>query len=223
MTEFSSLYRVACEHKGGADVVESMLPKVFDIHQLEQLDDAFYLSNMCRRVFRAGLKHSLVDSKWPRFEEVFQGFDPYFCAMLSEDDIDTYMKDASIIRHRGKLRSILRNGQFVLEQSRSSGGFGRYLTAWGPETTVELWWDLKKKGYHLGGNSGPAFLRMVGRETFLLTRDIVAVMINLGVVDKTPSSKKELLAVQEMFMTWREQSGRPLSDISRIVSFTATR
>jgi hypothetical protein len=33
-------------------------------------------STMALRVFRAGLKHSLVDAKWPAFEEVFFKFDP---------------------------------------------------------------------------------------------------------------------------------------------------
>ena len=31
---------------------------------------------MSLRIFRAGLKHSLVDAKWPAFEEVFAGFEP---------------------------------------------------------------------------------------------------------------------------------------------------
>jgi RecA/RadA recombinase len=38
-------------------------------------DDRF-LSQMSLRIFRAGLKHSVVDAKWPAFEEVFHDFDP---------------------------------------------------------------------------------------------------------------------------------------------------
>ncbi len=63
---------------------------------------------------------------------------------------------------------------------------------------------------------------MVGKDTFKLTRDVVAVLKNNGVIEKEPTSKADLLDVQKAFLTWQAESGRPLSEISRIVSFTAT-
>lgn len=222
MKSFSEIYQLACLHKGGESVVESILPSVRSTEELGAIADREYLSNMCRRVFRAGLKHSLVDSKWPQFEQRFKGFDPIFCAMLSEDDIDAAMKDSSIIRHRRKLNSIRTNGQFVLEQSRESGSFGAYLASWQPEQTVELWWDLKKKGKQMGGNSGAAFLRLVEKDTFLMTRDVIAVLISCGVIEKEPTSKRDQRLVQAAFSSWQAECGRPLCEISRIVSYTAT-
>jgi len=44
--------------------------------ELEAIGDDRYLSQMSLRIFRAGLKHSLVDAKWPAFEEVFGDFEP---------------------------------------------------------------------------------------------------------------------------------------------------
>ena len=44
--------------------------------QLRAEGDDRYLSLMSLRIFRAGLKHSVVDARWPAFEEVFFGFDP---------------------------------------------------------------------------------------------------------------------------------------------------
>ncbi len=222
MKKFSEIYQLACLHKGGEDEVEGLLPELCSDEELKAKSDEYYLSNMSRRVFRAGLKHSMVDNKWPGFEAAFKGFDPFYCAMLSDDDIDTAMKNTAIIRHRGKLLSIRANAQFVREQSREYGGFGAYLAHWTPDQTLSLWWDLKKKGKHLGGASGSSFLRMVGKDTFKLTRDVVAVLKNNGVIEKEPTSKADLLDVQKAFLTWQAESGRPLAEISRIVSFTAT-
>ncbi len=222
MKTFSEIYQLACLHKGGEDAVEGLLPTVCNDEELNSKSDDYYLSNMSRRVFRAGLKHAMVDKKWPGFDAAFKHFDPFYCAMLSEDDIDAAMKNKAIIRHRGKLLSIRANAQFVIEQSREYGGFGAYLTHWAPDQTLLLWWDLKKKGKHLGGASGPSFLRMVGKDSFLLTRDVVAVLKNNGVIAKEPTSKADLREVQKAFLTWQAECGRPLSEISRIVSFTAT-
>ncbi|WYH44309.1 hypothetical protein WKI13_16010 [Teredinibacter turnerae] len=79
---------------------------------------------------------------------------------------------------------------------------------------------MKKHGRQLGGMSGPYFLRMVGRDTFLLTQDVCAVLVAQGIVTKTPSSKAELKAVQQAFNVWQEESGRPFCEISRIVAMT---
>lgn len=40
---------------------------------------------MALRVFRAGLKHSPVDAKWPAFEEVFFRFDPEKVVLMGAD------------------------------------------------------------------------------------------------------------------------------------------
>lgn len=222
MRSFEEIYQTACLHKGGVNALEACLPRAASAHALQSHSDNEYLSAMCRRVFRAGLKHSMVDGKWPAFEKRFAGFDPMFCAMLSDEALENAMADRSIIRHLGKLRAIQANAQFVMEVAREHGSFGHYLAEWKPEQTVDLWWELKKRGKHLGGNSGPAFLRMVGKDTFLLTRDVVAVLKTEAVVDRQPSSRRDMLAAQDAFISWQEESGRPLCEISRIVSCTAT-
>jgi 3-methyladenine DNA glycosylase Tag len=79
---------------------------------------------------------------------------------------------------------------------------------------------LKKQGAQLGGNSGPSFLRMVGKDTFLLTDDVVAALVAQGVVDKRPTAQRDLRAVQQAFNQWQQESGRPLCQISRLLSMT---
>ncbi|OPD95035.1 hypothetical protein AO977_04750, partial [Pseudomonas aeruginosa] len=77
-----------------------------------------YLSLISLRIFRAGLKHSLVDAKWPAFEEVFFGFDPQKVVLMSAEHLERLMQDARLIRHLGKLKSVPRNAQMVLDLAR---------------------------------------------------------------------------------------------------------
>lgn len=225
MIAFADIYKSALIHKGGEAVVESMLPPVASDKLLRQITDAEYLSAISRRVFRAGLKHALVDAKWPAFEQAFNGFDPFYCAMLSDDDLDVLMANKAIIRHLGKIKSVRENAQFVLHESKEHGSFGAFLVAWPIEETIQLWTYLKKHGKQLGGSSAAAFLRMVGRDTFMLTNDVLSVLRAHGVlvqaVPKPPASQRDLLAIQDAFLVWHQESNRPLSHISRIMSFTA--
>ena len=62
------------------------------------------------------------------------------------------------------------------------------------------------------------FLRAVGKDTFLLTRDVVAYLVGQGIVDKQPSSQRDLKAVQNAFNQWQQQSGRSMAEISRVIS-----
>lgn len=222
MRHFDEVYATACLHKGGDKNVEANLPKCLSATKLKKQSDAFYLSNICRRVFRAGLKHSLVDNKWPAFEHVFQKFDPHYCVMLSDDAIDECLKNADLIRHHRKLLSIRANAQYVVSVAREYGSFGEYLAQWGSDQTIDLWLDIRKQGQQLGGSSAPSFLRMVGKDTFMFTRDVVAALMAESVIDRDPTAKRDLYAAQTAFLTWQEQSGRPLCEISRIVSFTAS-
>ena len=77
---------------------------------------------------------------------------------------------------------------------------------------------LKKRAAHLGGTSGQYFLRTMGVDGYVLSRDVVRALIREGVVDKTPSSQRDLARVQAAFDRWRAESGRPMSAISRTLA-----
>lgn len=220
MRPFQSIYDTATLHKGGIAAVEANLPQVLSADQLRALGDDRYLSDMSRRIFRAGLKHSMVDAKWPAFEDVFFRFDPLRVAMMSDEDLEALTRDTRLIRHFGKLRAVRSNAVWMVEVARAHGSFAELIAGWPEEQIIDLWALLKKHGTQLGGQSGARFLRMVGKDTFLLTDDVVSVLKAEGVVDKAPTGKRELQQVQEVFNQWRAESGRPLAQISRIVSFT---
>lgn len=221
MIEFKRLYETAVIHRGGEASVENFLPRVKTAKQLCATSDAEYLSIMSRRIFRAGLKHSLVDKRWPAFEVAFKEFKPFYCSMLSDDDIDVLMQDTSIIRHLRKIQSVRANATMVVFESKKHGSFGEFLAQWPSDDIVSLWRYFKKWGKQLGGYSGPSFLRMVGKDTFFLSDDVVAVLIAHGALSKYPTAMRDLQICQNTFNQWQQESGRPLSEISRIVSFCA--
>jgi 3-methyladenine DNA glycosylase Tag len=72
----------------------------------------------------------------------------------------------------------------------------------------------------LGGLSAPRFLRMVGKDTFIPTDDMVAALKAQGVIDKAPTSQKDLAQVQAAYNQWHAESGRPLCQLSVMLAHT---
>ena len=205
---------------GGKATLSAELPKPKSDAELVADSDDRYLSLMSLRIFRAGLKHSLVDAKWPTFEKVFYGFVPGRVTLMSDGDVETLMGDSRLIRHWAKLKSVRDNAAAIIRVGKEHGSFGAYLAGWSATRIVELWADLAKRFSQMGGNSGPYFLRMAGKDTFLLTEDVVGALVDLGVVKRKPASKSELAAVQQAFNRWAIETGRPLCQLSRMLALS---
>ncbi|MFE8071607.1 DNA-3-methyladenine glycosylase I [Marinobacteraceae bacterium S3BR75-40.1] len=205
---------------GSTEALEARLPAVTAKTELARLPDRFFLSTMTRRIFQAGMTHRVINERWPFFEEYFWGFEPEKLALLSEDQLERAMQETRLIRHFGKLRTIPVNASIMLDVSRQAGGFGRWLADWPDEDIVGLWRTLAKQFERLGGQSGPRFLRLAGRDTFFLNNDVVAALINLEIIPDKPSGRKAQEAVNRHFVDWMAESGRPMAHLSRILSLT---
>ena len=220
MRDYQWLYQYCLNRFGSVEALEARLPVPKTPEQLRELGDDRYLSLISLRIFRAGLKHSLVDAKWPAFEEVFFGFDPQKVVLMSAEHIERLMQDARLIRHLGKLASVPRNAQFILDVAREHGSFRAWLADWPVQDIVGLWRQLAKRGNQLGGLSAPRLLRMVGKDSFVPTEDVVAALKAQGIIDKAPTSQKDLATVQAAFNEWQQQSGRPLCQLSVMLAHT---
>ncbi|GAB1259542.1 DNA-3-methyladenine glycosylase I [Aurantivibrio plasticivorans] len=217
MLAFEDVLAQAVKRKGSRKAIEANLPKPKSAKALANLGDDRYLSEMSRRVFRAGLKHSMVDGKWPAFEKAFKQFN----ASFSDEELENLAHDKTIIRHFGKIKAVRENARWLLDVIAEYGSVGQLIGSWPVADIVGLWTLLKKQGAQMGGQSGSRFLRMVGKDTFLMSDDVVTVLILEGVIDKTPTSQRDLKAVQHAFNQWHDESGLPMSAISRIVSYTS--
>jgi len=220
MRDYKWLHEYCLNRFGSAAELEAHLPVPKTPAQLREISDDRYLSTMALRVFRAGLKHSLVDAKWPAFEEVFFGFDPDKVVLMGAEHLERLMQDTRIIRHLGKLKSVPRNAQMILDVEKQYGSFGAFIADWPVQDITGLWQYLAKHGNQMGGLSAPRFLRMVGKDTFIPTWDVVAALNAQGIVDKVPSSKRDQALVQEVFNQWQAESGRPLCQLSAMLAYT---
>ncbi len=220
MRDYAWLSSYCLNRFGGPAELEARLPQPRSAEALRALGDDRYLSLIALRVFRAGLKHSLVDAKWPAFEEAFFAFDPHKVVLMGAEHLERLMQDSRLIRHLGKLKSVPRNAQFVLDVARERGSFGQLIADWPSSDIVGLWKYLAKHGSQLGGLSAPRLLRMIGKDTFIPTDDLVAALKAQGILDKAPTSQKELAAVQAAFNQWQAESGRPLCQLSVMLAHT---
>ena len=214
MTPFAEILAQAEARAGGAEALAGRMPDVSPPEALRRIADDRYLSLMSRRVFRAGIRHAAVDDRWPAFEEVFRGFDPGAVRAMSDEELEGLMKDERLIRHWGKIRATRDNAAAMERVAEEFGCFGDWLADWPAGDIVGLWAELAARFKQMGGNSAPRFLRMAGKDSFVLTPDVVRGLNRAGAWEGKPSGKRARAAVQQAFNAWAEESGRPLSHIS---------
>ena len=221
MTSFQTLYDLAAINKGSPAMLEQVLPLTATSKELSKITDDRYLSMITRCIFRAGFVWRIIDYKWPGFENAFANFNPLAVAHFSDERLEQLAQDTTIVRHFTKIVAVRNNAVYVLDQQRRHGSFAAFIADWPTEDIVGLWLELKKQGSRLGGNSGPMMLRSMGKDTFLITKDVCDALVHHGFIDKfSVNSQRDLRRVQDIFNSLCEQSGRSLSEVSRILACT---
>jgi 3-methyladenine DNA glycosylase Tag len=221
MRPFEDLMERAAQRKGGASAVESLLPRIRSPRTLATIPDDRWLAGMTRAVFRAGFRWQVIESKWPGFEAAFNGFEPGPIAVYSDEDLDRLATDTRIVRQWRKIAATRRNARFVVDLAAEHGSAARFFARWPDDDFVGLLEVLKREAAWMGGTSAQYFLRDMGKDSFILSRDVVAALIRERIVDRQPGSRADFAAVQTAFNQWREQSGRCLAHISRVLALTA--
>ncbi len=218
MRDLDSIYAIAAERQGGGEAFEATLGLPADPADLQAIPDDRWLSQMSKCVFQSGFNWKVVEHKWADFEDVFEGFDLGRMSFLTDEDIGELLSNARIIRHGKKIMSIRDNALFLGELAREYGTASSCFAQWPSTDYVGLLALMKKKGSRLGGATAMYFLRFMRVDSFILSRDVVAALLREGVVDKSPTSKRDMDKVQAAFNAWQDQSGRPLTQISRILA-----
>ncbi len=218
MRDFDALYELAATRKGGDRAVEKLLSKPKSAATLRKIPNDRWLSGMTKSVFQAGFVWRIVENKWHDFERVFHDFDVHHVAYLSDEDIESLLDDPSIIRHHTKLRATRENAAFLLDIIEQCGSAGKYFADFPSTQYVDLLLDLKKRASRMGGTSAQYFLRHMGKDSFLLTRDVVSALVRENIVDSSVTAKRDLQAAQSAFNTWCEQGQRSLTEVSRILA-----
>jgi 3-methyladenine DNA glycosylase Tag len=220
LRKFSAIESLAEKHHGRAGI-EARLAQTMGTSptDLDRTDDRF-LAGMTKAVFSSGFSWEVIEKKWPGFEVAFEGFDPHRVAFYAADDVARLLKDTRIVRNGAKIESTIANARFVLETATAHGSFGAFLKKWPRTDQIGLMEHFKKHASRLGGLGAMYFLRFNGWDAFILSADVVKALIREGVVEKPPSSKAEMKAVQEAFNAWTKESRREQRDISRILAMS---
>jgi len=220
LRKLSDILALAEKHHGPRGVKARLAEHVnATAAYLDRGDDRF-LSGMAKAVFSSGFSWDVVEQKWPGFEEAFTHFDPHRVAFYADKDVAKLLKDTRIVRNGAKIRATITNARFVVDTAKVHGSFGAFLKSWPSTDQIGLMTYLKKNASRLGGSSSMYFLRFNGWDAFILSPDVVKALIREGVVDKPPTSKADMRAVQDAFNTWTKQSKRPQRDVSRILSLS---
>lgn len=217
---YKRLYQRACDRKGGVAGLEYLLSTPLSQKQLLEVTDDRWLAEFTKKVFQSGFVWRVVRNKWPDFERVFFEFDIDKILLMPDEMLEKKATDPSIIRNYNKVKTVGDNAMMIDSVRQQHGSFAKFVADWPSTDIIGLWTYLKKHGARLGGNTGPYSLRMVGKDTFLLSRDVEQYLRNHGVFEGGISSKRSLVQIQTFFNEMQKQSGRSLQEISQIIAFS---
>lgn len=217
LTSFKRIEKAARTRLGDEEL-EARLPTVRSSAELRATPDDRYLAWMAERIFAAGFRWRVVRAKWPDIEAAFDGFDPATVAAYDETRHVELGNDKRVIRHMGKIGAIIGNSRAVLDMAEREGSVGEWLAAWPDDDTVGLWAALKTRFKMLGGASGPRFLRLAGRDTFVLTPDVLRALAHFGVYEGKGTGKRDQALIQAAFNKWQARTGHPQAHLSMMLA-----
>jgi DNA-3-methyladenine glycosylase I len=146
-------------------------------------DDRRLFEKICLEGFQSGLSWITILRKRENFRKAFKDFDPEVVARFGARDVQRLLKDAGIVRHRGKIESTINNARRALELIDERGSLAAYFWSWEPDASTRpkklsrealvkmpitdqstaLSKDLKKRGWtFVGPTTCYAFMQAMG-------------------------------------------------------------
>ena len=219
---FATIRARAEKRKGGAAALAELLPKPTDNAALARTPDDRVLAEMTRRIFCSGFVWRVIDQKWPGFQQAFLGFSPKRLCFEPDEFWERLARDQRIVRNGAKIAAVRENAFFVSRVAKEHDSFARFLAAWPPDDEIGLLAFLARNGARLGGMTGQYFLRFIGWDAFILSRDVVAALREAGVgISDKANSKRDLAAAQAAFNAWARETGLDHARLSRICAMSA--
>ncbi len=126
------------------------------VHDDHQLFEKIILEG-----FQSGLSWLTILRKRENFRRAFRGFDFARVARFGNRDVERLMKDAGIVRHRGKIESAINNAGQAVQLARQYGSLDAYFWQW--KDAKELARDLKSRGWSfVGPTTVLSFMQAMG-------------------------------------------------------------
>ena len=145
--------------------------------------DVRLFEKMSLESFQSGLSWRTILNKRPAFRAAFDGFDCHRIAAYGAVDVERLLLDARIVRHRGKIESVIHNAGIAGEIMAKYGSLAAYVWRFEPapgERPALLTWevlrtmattpasialskDLKRHGWKFfGPTTAYAFMQAMG-------------------------------------------------------------
>lgn len=96
-------------------------------------DDRRLFEKLCLEGFQSGLSWRTILAKRENFRRSFAGFDAATLAGWGEPEVTALLADAGIVRHRGKIASVLNNARRALDLASEAGSLAAFLWRFEPD------------------------------------------------------------------------------------------
>lgn len=140
-------------------------------------DDHRLFEKLCLESFQSGLSWRTILAKRENFRVAFHGFDFDRVARFTTRDVTRLLKDEGIVRHQGKIESVINNARQARELVKAEGSLAAFVWQYepgmqqlaAPQTvstspeSIALSKELKKRGWKfLGPTTVYAFMQAMG-------------------------------------------------------------
>jgi DNA-3-methyladenine glycosylase I len=159
----------------------SAAPEFFAYHDSEWgfpvIDDQRLFEKISLEGFQSGLSWRTILAKRENFRNAFHDFDFNRIARFTQRDVTRLLKDAGIVRHRGKIEAVINNAQRVRELIKQEGSLAAFVWRYEPDPqqrakpqtvstsaeSIALSKELKKRGWKfVGPTTVYAFMQAMG-------------------------------------------------------------
>lgn len=144
-------------------------------------DDVRLFEKICLEGFQSGLSWLTILRKRENFRAAFAGFDYRRIGRFETSDVERLLHDSGIVRHRGKIESVVNNAHRALELEREFGSLAAYFWQFEPagderpsridraslaastRASTRLSKDLRRRGWSfVGPTTVYAFMQAMG-------------------------------------------------------------
>jgi DNA-3-methyladenine glycosylase I len=140
-------------------------------------DDQRLFEKLSLEGFQSGLSWRTILAKRENFRAAFHGFDFDRVARFTPRDVERLLKDAGIVRHRGKIEAVINNARRARELVHEEGSLAAFVwrhepapppsaeaqTASTSAESLALSKELKKRGWtFVGPTTVYAFMQAMG-------------------------------------------------------------
>lgn len=96
-------------------------------------DERYLFEKLCLEGFQSGLSWLTILRKRENFRRAFAEFNAEALSRFGPADIERLLGDAGIVRHRGKIESVLNNARRYLELRGEAGSLAAFVRQFAPD------------------------------------------------------------------------------------------